>query len=170
MLTDYTRGAEFERELMNPSLELRHYSVIYDHNTEMLLYDPHPIVINESVDELKQKRYEFISELLPIAQMWVSLHPDRFNDYNSRTDYHTFATLKALMTVGDTLTIDDIPNIPTELANPTSEYPVTSIVLAKALYGAAKNIEMGNKAFNNWINGISEQQYNFLIYKPLPEE
>jgi hypothetical protein len=166
-LPDYHRKGDSVEEIKNPSLRLAEFGMIYLHDTDTLLYDPKPIKITEPDEVVKEGRYAFISELMPIAQMWLSLHGD---DQTVKDLIHRYnptdVALPALIHLADVTDISEIALIPSWTNHAPEDLELTTVQVIRALVGCAKYIEDGNKSFNNWINGLVTNEYPFLIYHP----
>ena len=149
-LEDYTRG-ENSTEL---SLDLNRYSMIYLSNTQTLLYDPKPFIAHEPDPVEKEKRYNYVTRLFPIAQLWTSLHPHNEHVEQSIRHYNQTYNIKELIRLYDLgAAPEDYPDLTTQ-----SDSPI------QAMAFVARHLESGIKKFNNWINGITRNEYPFLLY------
>lgn len=155
-LQDYKRGANES----DPSETINNFSLIYLIKTQTLLYDPKPIIAHEPDPDLKALRYQYISELFPIAKMYCSLHTHDSTVEKYSRHYNQQEGIDAISNLYDAgYKPSEIPEIA------ANDVILENQDRAKgALTFLAKHMESEVKGFNNWVNGIVKNEYPFLLY------
>ena len=160
-LMDYLRNRDQLSQITDEMfLTLGSYSIIYLHNTKTLIYDPDPITAYEPDMFIKEERYQYISELAPIAKMYIALHPDNSVVESHSRYYNKDVGFEALTKLYE----KDIT--PSDFSAIAANDSLTDKPLAiGALTFIAKHLDSEYKEFNNWVNGIVPNRYPFLLYK-----
>lgn len=153
-------------ELQEPSLTIGDHSIIYIKQTNTVLYNPDPIILNEPNPDLRESRYAYISELMPMSQMYVNLHPELDSVSQSVSYYHVeiIDTLRNLHNRG--IEPRQILSQANGQYDPDSPMKLPQTEVRRLIWFIAKTISLNPPVeFNNWINGIQTNKYPLLILK-----
>ena len=169
-LMDHRRHAKDpEVELQNPSFELGSHSILYIPATNNLCYDPLPIKTWEPDPEERDMRYAYIESLMPTAKMYYSLNQDKITSFTAHGLSTYFKSLQAMYK--NKHSAQDLLELAAEEEWDDNHFAIDTFTF---LAIGIQKLEVHSnwnltRTFNQWVNGIIQHEYPYLLYYN-PEE